>query len=207
MFFEIVLADGHNLFRQGLKRIIEEVPDLKVVGEAENGIDLLRLVKELMPDMIIVDMFMPDLGGTEVLLEIQKARPGIKSLFLGCRHEYLRQGVTGSAHGYLLKQDADTELITAIKKIREGRKYVSGLLSQYLAEIVVKPRDSSGDCLSPRERQILKFIAQGKLNREIADLFSISVRTVEHHRSNIMKKLKVGRPADLIKYAIKKGYM
>jgi len=210
--YKIIIADQQSLFRQGVKRIIEEVQSLKVIDETGDGLALVKLLRRLHPDMIILEVVLPNLGGIDVIAEAKRIRPDLKSIFLTAQHEYLQPAMAAGADGYLLKQDADVELIAAIKTVRNGSRYVSQLLSEHIAELMAAKRpngrhESFTEVLSLRERQVLKLIAEGKLNREIADLFCISVRTVEHHRANIIRKLKTSRPADLVKYAMRKGYI
>lgn len=210
--YRIVLADDHIMLRQGLKRIIREVGDLQVVGEASDGLELLDLLKKLTVHMVILDISMPNLRGIEATREIKMIRPDVKVLILTMHKnkEYLYHAISAGAEGYLLKEDADTELISAIEAIRRGGNYISPLLFGELTDDLVKTR--RGKCEPPleyltiREREILKLIAEGKSNKEIADLLFISVRTVEHHRANLMEKLNLKKTADVVKYAISKGY-
>ncbi len=212
--YRIILADDHAMVRHGLRRIIEEMPDLEIIGEAPCGLELLSLLSHLTPDMVILDISMPNLRGIETTSELKAIHPNVKVLILTMHKnkEYLRQAISAGADGYLLKEDADAELISAIETIRRGKIYTSPLLSQELTEDWVQFSRGKGkipserDPLTTREKEVLKLISEGKLNREIADLFFISVRTVERHRANIMIKLNVKKTADLVKYAIEKGY-
>jgi DNA-binding NarL/FixJ family response regulator len=213
--YRITLADDHVLLRQGLRRIVEESSGLEVVGEAGDGMELLRLLNKTVPDLVILDISMPKLRGIEAISEIRSRHPDVKVLVLTMHRdkEYLYQAVSSGADGYLLKDDADTELFSAIRKIREGEFYVSPSLSDALAEC----RQLAGggeagppfaqECLTTREREVLKLIAEGRSSREIANLLFISARTVDHHRANIMLKLNLRKTADLIRYAFTKGYV
>jgi len=213
--YRIILADDHVLFRQGLRRILEEKADLEVVGEAGDGLDLLNLLKEVHPHMVILDISMPNLRGIEATHEIKAILPALKVLILTMHkdEEYLSQAISAGVDGYLLKEDADRELYSAIEKIRQGRMYIPPSLSDNLAEQWVKTNQGKGkisfgpDVLTVREREVLKLTAEGKSSREIADLLFISVRTVEHHRANFMEKLNLKKNVDLVKYAIRKGYI
>jgi two-component system, NarL family, response regulator NreC len=213
--YRITLADDHVLLRQGLRRIIEESAGLEVVGEAGDGMELLRLLNRTVPDLVILDISMPNLRGIEAISEIRSRHPGVKVLVLTMHRdkEYLYQAVSSGADGYLLKDDADTELFSAIRNIRQGEFYVSPALSNELAECRLQAAGGEAgssvpqECLTIREREVLKLIAEGKSSREIADLLFISARTVDHHRANIMLKLNVRKAADLIKYAFGKGYV
>lgn len=210
--YHIVLADDHIILRQGIKRIIGEVTDLEVVGEASDGLQLLNLLKKLTPHMVILDISMPNLRGIEATREIKMICPDVKVLILTMHKnkEYLYHAISAGAEGYLLKEDADTELFSAIKTIRQGEIYISPLLSEELTDDLVQMCRGNGkpplERLTTREREVLKLIAEGKSNKEIANLLFISVRTVQCHRAHIMEKLNLEKTADLIKYAIRKGY-
>jgi len=211
--YRILLADDHTLFRQGIKRILTSASDLEIVGEAGDGLMLLELLKKLSPDMVIVDISMPHLRGLEATREIKIIDPAVKVLILTMHkdNEYLRNAVSAGAEGYLLKEDADTELFSAIATIRKEGHYISPLLSTDLAHELIQASNEGqstlpSDPLTIREREILKLIAEGKPNKEIARLLYISIRTVEHHRASIMRKLNIKNTANLIKYAIRMGY-
>jgi DNA-binding NarL/FixJ family response regulator len=210
--YGIVLADDHVMLRNGIKKIIDESDDMEVVAETGDGLELLNLLKNINPHMIILDISMPNLRGIEVAHEIKMLYPEIKIVFLTMhkKKEYLYHALSAGADGYLLKEDTGEELLTAITKIRQGGIYLSPILSEGLTEELIgfyrngsKPLD---DPLTIREKEILKLITEEKSSKEIADLLFISVRTVGHHRASIMKKLKINKIAGLVKYAIQKGY-
>ena len=213
--YPIVLADDHVMFRQGLKRILEERSDLEVVGEVDCGLELLKLLEKLVPDLVILDISMPNLRGLEAIHEIKMDYPKLKILVLTMHkdQEYLYQAITAGAEGYLLKEDADSELFSAIDRVRQGKIYVSPNLSEGLTDNWIKiSRGDQGPSFGPerltiREREVLKLIAEGKTGKEIGDLLFISARTAERHRANIMEKLNMKKIADLVKYAIQKGYV
>jgi DNA-binding NarL/FixJ family response regulator len=212
--YSIVLADDHGLFRAGLNRILREVPWLEVVGEADDGLALLSMLKKREPHLVILDISMPHLRGIEAICEIRAGHPNVKILMLTMYKdmEFVSQAIGAGASGYLLKQDAETEIFAAIEAIRQGRTYLSRLLSSELAaswaEVARGGRQTLFDePLTPRERQVVKLIAEGKSNREVADVLSISVHTVERHRANVMQKLRLRKTADLVKYALQKGYL
>ncbi len=212
--YHITLADDHVLMRQGLRRIIEESPDLKVVGEVGDGEELLRHLSGITANMVILDISMPNLGGLEALREIKARYPKVKVLMLTMHRdkEYLYQALESGADGYLLKEDADTELVYAIHRILQGGFHVSAALSEELAERGKLPgcgpagSSFEGGCLTMREKEVLRLLGEGKSCREAADILCISARTVDHHRANIMDKLKLRRTADLVRYAVNKGY-
>ena len=203
------------LVRQGLKRILGGTKDLEVIGEAGDGLELLDLVNHSDPDMIILDVSMPKLRGIEAIHEIRTMRPEVSILMLTMHKdkEYLYLALSAGAKGYLLKEDADRDLFSAIERIRQGKTYVSPNLSEELFDDLVQIGKGEGkpfseiDPLTTREREVVKLIAEGKSSKEIADLLSISARTVDSHRANIMEKLNLKKAADLVKYAIQKGYI
>ena len=211
--YHVVLADDHVMFRQGIKKILEEIDGLEIVGEANDGLELLSLVKNLTPDMVILDISMPNIRGIEATREIKTINPRMKILILTMHKskEYLYHSISAGAEGYLLKEDADTELFSAIEKVREGGVYISPILSEELTDDFFQMcrggfKKLTSEELTSREREVIKLIAEGKTNKKIANLLFISTRTVENHRANIMKKLKIGHASDLVKYAIRKGY-
>lgn len=210
--YRIVLADDHALFRQGLKSLIVGVADLEVVGEASDGLELLNLLKSkiCVPELVILDISMPNLRGIEAIPQIRNIHPDVKILIVTMHkdHEYLYQALAAGADGYFLKQDADSELFAAIENIRRGRIYVSPHLSEKPDASWERIREGFGKpALTAREKEVLKLIAAGKANKQIADDFFVSVHTVERHRANIMQKLNLKKTADLVRYAIQKGYI
>lgn len=213
--YRIVLADDHAMFRRGVKRIIQENAELEVVGEAADGLQLLEIIKHSPPDMVIADVSMPNLRGLEATREIKMAFPEVRVIILTMHKdkEYLYHALSAGAEGYLLKEDADIELFSAISAIRQGGTYISRLLAPQLTDIFMErqrgqegPGKAPLELLTTREREIIKLIAEGKSSKEIASLLYISSRTVQHHRANIMRKLNFKKTADLVKYAIQKGY-
>ena len=199
--YRIVLADDHVLIRQGLGGLIKGEAGLEVTGEAGDGFELLALLKSSIPHMVILDISMPKLRGIETVRVIKMKYPAVKILILTMHKEYLHQALSAGADGYLLKEDADRDLFSAIDNIRQGRVYLSPRLA---GELLVKCAHSP-EPLSPREKDVLKLIVNGKPNKEIAESLFISVRTVESHRATILKKLNLKNTADLVKYAIEKG--
>jgi DNA-binding NarL/FixJ family response regulator len=214
--FKILLADDHVMFRRGVRSLIQGMDNVEVVGEAGDGFELLRLMKDIHPHLVIMDISMPNLRGLEATREIKILDPKIKVLILSMHkeREYLYHALTAGAEGYLLKEDADGELISAIETLRRGGTFISPLLSAQMADIFVdkfkaggEPRTTAEEPLTIREREIVILIAEGKSSKEIGELLFISSRTVQHHRANIMKKLNLKKSADLVKYAIQKGYV
>jgi DNA-binding NarL/FixJ family response regulator len=213
--YSIILADDHVLVRQGLRRLLEGMDDLEVVGEANDGLDLLQLLKQVTPQMVILDIFMPNLRGIEAITEIKTIRPDLKILILTMHRdkEYLYLALSAGAKGYLLKEDAPKELYSAIAQVRQGKTYISPYFSDQVVNDVVQIAKGNAkvifetDSLTSREREVLKLIAEGKSSKEIASLLFISVSTVNNHRASVMEKLNLKKATDLVKYAIRKGYI
>jgi two-component system, NarL family, response regulator NreC len=210
--YRIVLADDHKMFRLGVKKIIDDTKVLEVVGEVGDGLQLLKLLKKTFPQMVILDISMPNLRGIEAAREVKMVNPDIKILILTMHKnkEYLYHSLSAGAEGYLLKEDTDTELFSAIETIRQGGTYISPHLSMEIADDLARIYSGTHQLpferLTVREREVLTLIAEGKSRKEIAELLFISVHTVGHHRSNIMKKLNIKKTADLVRYAVHKGY-
>ena len=187
---------------------------MEVVGEVGDGLKLLDRLKKSPPDMVILDISMPNLRGIEATKEIKTTNSEVKVLILTMHNdkEYLYHAISAGADGYLLKEDADTELFSAIETIRHGGNYISPLLLVELADDLAQTYHGARfkapfEPLTTREREVLKLIAEGRSSKEVASLLFISVRTVQHHRANIMRKLNIRKTADLVKYAIRKGYV
>jgi len=211
--YKLILADDHALFRHGMRRILSERADLQVVGEAKDGIHLLELLRQLEPNAIILDISMPQLRGIEAIHEIKRMQPHVKVIMLTMHKDsdYLFQAISAGADGYLLKEDAENELFFAIDAVRRGELYLSPLVAEESRQDWAQIRRGGRPVQSPtplttRECQILKLIAEGKSSKEIGDVLCISYRTVERHRANIMEKLNVNKTADLVRYAVQKGY-
>jgi DNA-binding NarL/FixJ family response regulator len=197
--YDIVIADEPTLFRQGLRKIIEGAADLDIVGEAGDEAELLTFLNTTTPHLILLDPSMHGLRGIETIREIKADHSAVKVLVLTAHREYLREALSAGADGYLLKEDTDRDLFYAIEKIRQGKVYVSPRLKRGWG--------GPPEPLTSREKEVLRLIAEGKSNREIADAWSISVRTVEFHRAAILRRLKVKKTADIVRYAIQKGYL
>jgi len=211
--YRIVLAEDHALVRAGIKKIVEDFADLKVVGEAGDGLQLLELLKTLSADLVILDISMPRMSGIEVAKEIKRSYPQVKVLILTMHKmkEYLNDAIAAGVDGYLLKEDLAKELGSAIAKIRQGTTYISTLLSNEMTSLFVQSRRMAPvrltEPLTPREIEIVKYIAEGKSSREIADLLFLSFRTIQNHRTRIMRKLNLKKNTYLVKYAIQMGFI
>ncbi len=209
----IVLAEDHTILRAGLKSLLESTQKFMVVGEADNGRDAIRRVAELTPDLVIVDLSMPGLSGIDAIREIKDRYPDIKALVLTvhCEEEYVHASLEAGANGYVLKDATQTELLTAVDRVMDGRTYLSPdvtekVVSSYLqANRSNQEPASRWDSVTLRERQVLKLIAEGHTNKSMAHYLCISVKTVEKHRANLMKKLDLHSVSALTTYAIGKG--
>lgn len=209
----IIIADDHVLIRQGLKKLIEENEALEVVGVAGDGLELLGLLEKATPDMILLDISMPHLRGIEVINEAKRLCPHVKILMITMHktEQYFLCAMSAGADGYLLKEDSDTELLAAIDTVMEGELYISPFLGEQFSDEVIRQYRENGvfpcETLTNREVEVLKLVAEGLTSKEIADILSISIRTVEHHRANLLKKLELKNTADLIKHAIQNGFI
>lgn len=207
--YRIILADDHPMFREGIKRIINDVSHLSVVGEVGDGPGVMNLLGESLPDMLILDLTMPGMHGTEVTKEIKKRYPQVKVLILTMHKskEHLSQVIMAGADGYLLKENAFGDLISAIETIRQGGSYISSLLSTQMIDFFrQKARSEPDDVLSIREKEVLTLLAGGKTSKEIANHLSLSAATVHAHLGKIKKKLDIKNNAELIRYGLQKGY-
>jgi DNA-binding NarL/FixJ family response regulator len=205
--YKIILADDHAMFRHGIRNLIEKIAGFEISGEADDGLELLELLKSSVPDLIILDIAMPRLRGLEALREVKKHFPKVKILILTMHdnEEFVKQAVTGKADGFILKEEPSSELIQAIKDIRNGKKYFSPRLSGALLSFL--GAGEPAEALSNREKEVLQYLAKGMGTQEISEALYISIHTIRRHRYNILQKLKLKSTADLIKYAITKGYV
>ncbi|MGD0010712.1 MAG: response regulator transcription factor [Terriglobia bacterium] len=208
----VLLAEDHILVRQGFRRILEDDPGISVVGEARTGLEAIDQCKELKPDVVVMDLSMPDLGGLEATAEILKADPQIKILILSMysNEAYVRKAFELGAKGYILKNAIEVDLTRAVMALAEGQAYFSPGVSHIVLESM-KAGTFQGTSQDPyekltlREKEVLQLIAQGKSNKEIATLLNISVNTVAVHRAHVMETLNLHRTAELVLFAVKKG--
>jgi DNA-binding NarL/FixJ family response regulator len=211
--YTIIIADDHVLLREGIRALIKGVTGLEVIAETGDGLELLKLVKKRVPDMVILDISMPSLRGIEAAREILALHPHVHILMLSMhkRGEFLSMALAAGAKGYLLKEDSGDELLQAIDRVRQGQTYLSAKLAKAFPSAIISIcRGSSDDApnpLTPRERQVLQLIAEGYTDRQISEQLHISVRTVHRHHANIRTKLRLKRTADLVRYAISEGYI
>ena len=208
---KILLADDHKLMREGLRMLLEELGGITVVGEAGNGISAVRMARESKPDLVLMDIAMPDLNGIEATRRIMIESPGVKVIALSMHADkrFVRHMFAAGAAGYVLKGSAFEEVAAAIKKVAAGRIYISPKITdQVLAEYVkqlTKPSAGAESPLSGREREVLQMLAEGKSSRKIAEHLHVSVTTVDTHRKHIMDKLGFRTIAELTKYAVREG--
>lgn len=208
----ILIADDHTILRAGIRALLDMEPGFEVVGEVDNGKDAVLYAGRLKPDIILSDLSMPKTNGTEAIQRIKDRFPEIKILVLTVHktEEYVHAALKAGASGYLLKDDTSDELISAINNILAGKIHLSSsicgnVVLGYLSEPNSVKITSSIDLLTIREREVLKLIAEGHRNKDIAEYLSISVKTVEKHRSNMMKKLGLHSTSAITSYAIKNG--
>jgi DNA-binding NarL/FixJ family response regulator len=208
----ILLADDHTVVRQGLRKVLEERPDWVVVAEAGNGRDAVKQAEELKPDVAILDIAMPLLNGIEATRQIVKRSPTTRILVLTMHSDeaYVNQILKAGATGYLLKESADVDLIQAVGAVSQGKSFFSPgvarlMLDDYVRQLADKGITDRYDSLSEREREIFQLIAEGKANKEIAVILSISPSTVETHRARIMEKLDLHSAAEIVLYAVRRG--
>ncbi|HEY7209782.1 MAG TPA: response regulator transcription factor [Bryobacteraceae bacterium] len=198
----VLLADDHSLVRRGFRRILEDDEKMKVVGEASNGVEAIRMAHELKPKVVVMDLSMPELDGVQATKEIVKHLPETEVLVLSMHSDdnYVRNAVDAGAKGYLLKNAIDVDLVGAIRAVAEGKRFMSAGL-----KYVAHQQDDELQRLTAREKQVLQLIAQGKSNKDIAKLLELSVNTVSVHRANLMEKMNIHRTAELVLFAIRKG--
>ncbi len=209
---KVFLAEDHTIVRKGLRLLLEGHADIEVVGEAENGREAIEQVEALLPDVVLMDITMPELNGIEATLRIKKSHPEIKILALTVHtnEEYIYQLLNAGASGYLDKNTAPTELLSAIKAVYRGDSFLSPVISKTLIDVYLRQaeepeQEDSYQTLTSREREVLQLLTEGYAYKEIADKLNISVKTVGVHRVNLMEKLNINNTTELIKYAIRKG--
>jgi DNA-binding NarL/FixJ family response regulator len=203
----IVLADDHSVVRQGFRRILEAQADMEIVGEASNGREALESAAKLSPDVVVMDVAMPELNGIEATRRMGEAAPRTRVLALSMHKDsvYVREILRAGARGYLLKDAVDEDLIAAVRAVARGEGYLSpGVADAVLTDYRQHVTDPI-DLLTSREREVLQLIAEGKTNKEIATTLNLSVYTVDAHRGRIMEKLNLHSTGELVRFAIRKG--
>lgn len=204
----VLLADDHTLVRAGLRKLLESMPQIEVVGEAADGLALLALAEQLQPNLVLMDIAMPGLNGLDATARLVKAWPNISILILSMHQneEYVRQALRNGAAAYLLKDCAPLELELAVKAVLRGETYLSPAVSKgVVSDYVQRLRDDAvpGAALTPRQREVLQLIAEGRSTKEIARRLDLAVKTVESHRSQLMKQLDIHEVAGLVRYAMR----
>src|ERR1700730_6612605 len=208
----VLLADDHNLIRHGLRLVIEQQPDVIVVGEAGAGREAVSLAASVRPNVAVLDIGMPNLNAIEAAQQITEGESGAAVVILSMYSDesYILRGLSAGARAYWLQDSAETDLVRAIRSVAEGKSFFSPtvsrvLLEDYMRKLQRTGGESSYDLLTPREREVLQLIAEGNSNKEVADMLNLSVYTVETHRGNLMDKLKLKGLPELILYAVRKG--
>ncbi len=208
---KILIADDHTLFRQGLRRILEAEPDISVVGEAATGLEAVRSAKQIKPDIVIMDILIPEQDGIESMRQILKSAGGrVLILTMQLEHHVISEAVSAGASGYLTKNSLDHELISAVRTVVHGDTVLSPIVSKRLAESTQMPGSAttaprSLDLLTSREREVFVLLAEGKTPTEVANSLFVSPKTVHTHRQHIMEKLGVRTTTELIRFALRRG--
>jgi len=208
----VLLADDHQLMRSGMRLMLERETDLTVVGEARDGREAVAMAKSLKPEVVVMDIGMPNLNGIEAAHQMTQENPEMAIIVVSMHSDesYVLRALKAGARGYLLKDSAEADLIKAVHVVGGGKSFFSPAVSKMLLDDYVRKLKRSGtedayDLLTPREREVLQLIAEGKSNKDIANLLNLSVYTVESHRSNLMQKLNLRGLPELILYAVRKG--
>ena len=210
----VLIAEDHETVREGLKLIIDTQPDMQTIGEAGNGRDAVKLAQELMPDVLLMDVSMPELNGLKAAAQLKRVAPDIKILTL-TRHTdqaYLQELLEAGVSGYVLKQSAATDLLNAVRAVAAGKNYLDPamtgkIFSNYVEKSSRLRGDTRGAALTERERDVLRQIAWGYSNKEIAERLDISIKTVEAHKANALKKLDMSSRIDIVRYAVLQGWL
>ncbi len=207
----ILLADDHAVLRAGLRALLAAQGDLEVVGEASDGAEAIRLTQALRPDVVVMDIGMPGVSGIDATARIKRDLPGAKVLILSMHDDrgYLRQVLRAGASGYVLKKAADTELLAAIRAAARGEVFLDPALAKALVEEVMEPTPTAGGspALSDREQDVLRLIAHGHTNQQVAERLCISVKSVETYKARLMEKLGLKGRAELVRYALQHGLL
>ena len=210
MSLRILVVDDHAVVRRGVRSVLESHEGWEVCGEATTGRDAVEQSRQLRPDVVVMDMSLPELNGLDATRQILKDGPGIEVLVLTMHHseDLARDVLRAGARGYIMKSDADENLITAVDTLRQHKPFLTSTVTGFVLDDFVRRRDGGQADLSPvdvtsREREIIQLIAEGRSNKEAASTLGISVKTIEAHRANIMRKLRLRSVSDLVRYAIR----
>jgi DNA-binding NarL/FixJ family response regulator len=207
----ILLADDHGVVRKGLRFLLEQQPDVEIVGEAADGREAVRVAEETSPDVVIMDIAMPLLNGIEATAQIVKRKPDIGVIILSMHsdEDYLLSALNAGAKGYLLKDSAESDLVRAIHAVRRGTPFFSPeiartMLEDYMRFLQQRNLQDSYDLLTDREKEVLQLLAEGKSNKEVAAILDVSVYTIDTHRTHLMQKLNLHNTAEIVLYAVRK---
>jgi DNA-binding NarL/FixJ family response regulator len=212
--YRVLVADDHAVVRSGLKQLLETQPGVEVCCEATTGVEAIEHVRKGKPDMVLLDLTMPEMNGIDAARQIREISPNTDILVLSMHYteEIAREVLRSGARGYMLKSDANAELVTAVNRVRRGEQYLTGLLAATMAENFAQTKangseDSAiaGTPLTPRKAEIIQLLAQGKSNKEAAAVLGVSTRTVESHRNHIMHKMEFESFSDMVRFAIRKS--
>lgn len=209
---KILLADDHVLIRHGIKNLLSQAEMCTVVGEASNGQQLLSILQEQEADLVILDISMPEIGGLEAITMIRERFPEVKILIFTMHKskQYFYHAMMAGADGYLVKDDSEDDLLKAISRIAHGKTYISPFLAEDFADDVItiyrREKKSPFQELTKREREILQLVVDGNTSRQIADKLQLSPRTIDHHRSNLLRKFNMKNSVDLVNYAVQNGF-
>jgi two-component system response regulator NreC len=208
---KVLLADDHGVVRKGLRFLLEQEADFKVAGEAADGREAVRLARELSPDVIVMDIAMPQLNGIDATAQIVRQNPRIQVLILSMHNDetYLLRALEAGARGFLLKDTAEEDLVRAVRVVAQGKPFFSpaiaqALLEDYMRNLQQRNQQDSYSLLTDREKEVLQLLAEGRSNKDVAQLLNLSVYTVETHRTRIMQKLNLHNTAELVLYAVRK---
>jgi two-component system, NarL family, response regulator NreC len=208
----VLLADDHGVVRKGLRLLLEEHPEIEVVGEAADGRDVVRLARELAPDVVLMDIAMPLLNGIDAAAQIRNLndRTGVIILSMHCDEGYLIRALNAGVKGYLLKESAENDLFRAIESVSRAKPFFSPGMMQMLVEDYMRVLKQEGlqdryELLTEREREVLQLLAEGKTNKDVAKILNLSLHTVESHRTNLMQKLDLHNTAEIVLYAVRKN--
>lgn len=209
---KVLIADDHGVVRKGLRLLLEQYPEIEVVGEAANGRDAVRLATELSPNVVLMDVAMPLLNGIDAAEQIRKtgSQTGIIMLTMHADESYVLRALSAGVKGYLLKESAEDDLLRAVKAVAVDRPFFSPAITQTLLEDYMRVLKQEGlsdsfELLTSREREVLQLLAEGKSNKEVAAILDVSLYTVESHRTNLMQKLNLHNTAEIVLYAVRKN--
>lgn len=211
MTVSIVLADDHPVVRRGMRSLLESEPDFSVVGEAGDGLEIVRMVERLQPDILLLDLMMPSLSGLEALRIIHQRAPRLRVVVLSMHsnNAFVAEALKNGANGYVLKGSTEEDLVRAVREVAAGKRFLSAPVTEKAIEAYIEQSRTAEidphETLTPREREVLQLAAEGNTSTEIAARLHLSHRTVENHRANLMRKLGIQNQTELVRYALRRG--